>query len=156
MGRLVEDGLVEQPVEGHAEKADRDDGNDERGGEAAGLVGQQQADIGAQREDAGMGDVQDPEQAVDQRQADGDQGIDTALDQPLNQKIGIVQRGEPRSLKVRSRFNESGIDRSRMCRPRETGRRRGMQRRPALYPARRRCAAYLFGGVSSLASTISE
>ena len=98
MGRLVEDRLVEQPVEGHAEEADRDDGDDEGGGEAAGFVGQQQADIGAQREDAGMGDMQDAQQPVDQRQADGDQGIDAAFDQPLDQKIGIAQRGKPRLL----------------------------------------------------------
>jgi hypothetical protein len=55
--------------------------------QAAGLIGDHHPDITTQGEKGGMGDVQDAQQTVDQRQAQGDKGVDAALDQALGDQF---------------------------------------------------------------------
>ena len=82
-GRALEQGEVHQALDQHPQHRAQEHGAQERQGQAAGGVEQVHPRVGPHGVDAGVGHVQDPHDAVDQGEAEGDDGVDGAHGQPV-------------------------------------------------------------------------
>jgi hypothetical protein len=86
---LIQNGLIAEAIDKHAPDADNDSRQEHAQGQVSGGIGDQQSQVGAQGEKAGMGHVQNAQQTVYQRQSDGDDGIHATVYQPLNEQFQV-------------------------------------------------------------------
>ena len=73
------------------DRADRQ-GEQQPERQAAGGVGRHHRHVGAEREDAGMSDVQDAQQAINQRQAHRHHRVHAAVDEALDRQLDEKHR----------------------------------------------------------------
>ena len=71
----------------------RDDCREEAERDAAGLVGDEDGDVGAERKHRRMRDVEDAQHAVDQGQAHGHHGVHASEDEARYGKVDVVHDG---------------------------------------------------------------
>ena len=113
--RGVAEGAVGEALDDHPEHGGGDHGGDEHGGgdtrggavggggEQAEGGGGEDADVGADHEDVAVGEVDEPEDAVDHGVAEGDEGVDAAEGDALHEVAQEGRRALGRALEDEQR-----------------------------------------------------
>jgi hypothetical protein len=84
--------LVQQPVDCHSEQRSDENGGDKPEREASACIGHQHGDIGAERKDRGVRDMEDAQQAVHEGQADRHHGVHAAETDAGDSQIDVVHQ----------------------------------------------------------------